>query len=214
MVLLPFGSCSSDDKAEPATTTTAQPTTAPVTTVTPPPATGGDGSTVDALTVAPPDRDVGYDRDLFVHWIDANRDSCDTRCEVLKRQRRMDLAGLPGGGWLSAYDGYTTPDSSELDVDHVVPLHEAWLSGAAAWDAPTRTAFANDLASPELLAVTAATNRSKGDKDPANWQPPSREEWCAYASAWVTIKVRWHLTADEREVSALRNMLQGCPTSG
>jgi hypothetical protein len=192
-----------------ATTSTTSAST--VTTAAPVPATGTTGSAVDLLTIAPPGADVGYDRDLFVQWVDADGDGCNTRCEVLDRQRRIDLPGLPNGGWLSSYDGYTTADTSELDVDHVVPLHEAWLSGASSWDAATRTAFANDLDSPELLAVTPATNRSKGDQDPASWQPPNRDEWCAYAAAWVRVKARWQLTADEAEIAALRNMLNGCP---
>src|SRR5262249_37553292 len=96
----------------PATTPTSPPPTRST-----PPSVGS--MTVDALTVAPPGSGGGYNRDLFLQWIDANYDGCDTRCEVLKRQRRTDLAGLPNGGWLSAYDGYTTPNSRELDIDHV-----------------------------------------------------------------------------------------------
>jgi hypothetical protein len=214
VALVTFGSCSPGSKHDATTTTTtvatnssaaASPTTAP-----PPTATAAGG--VDALTVAPPGSGTGYSRDLFVQWIDANHDGCDTRCEVLKRQRQPALPGLPNGGWLSPYDGYTTPNSSELDIDHVVPLKEAWLSGASTWDAATRTAFANDVDSPELLAVTAATNRSKGDKDPAQWQPPARGDWCTYAQGWVAVKAKWHLTADPAEIAALRNMLAGCPS--
>lgn len=93
---------------------------------------------------------------------------------------RSTLPGLPDGGWLSAYDGYTTSDPSELDIDHVVPLGEAWRSGASRWDPARRAAFANDLDAPQaLIAVTAATNRSKSDSDPAIWQPPNTNHWCA-----------------------------------
>jgi hypothetical protein len=117
---------------------------------------------------------------------------------------------LAAGGWLSAYDGYSTDNPSELDIDHVVALSEAWVSGADQWDAATREAFANDLASAELAAVTAATNRSKGDRDPAGWQPPSRSGWCEYVQAWVTVKVQWRLSADEPELAAIRNMATTC----
>jgi len=163
------------------------------------------------LVVAPENPRAGYDRGLFEHWTDEDYDGCDTRCEVLEAERRTDLPGLAAGGWLSIYEGYTTPDPGELDVDHVVALAEAWDSGAAGWDPARRRAFANDLGEPgALIAVTAATNRSKSDRDPAEWQPPNREAWCEFATSWVRVKVRWGLTADEAEVRALRNMLSGC----
>jgi len=158
------------------------------------------------LVIADPVDGSGYRRDLFKQWIDADDNGCDTRCEVLRRELRTDLSGLSGGGWLSAYDDYTTDDASELDIDHIVPLEEAWVSGASTWGEAERTSFANDLESPELTAVTAAMNRSKGDRDPARWQPPNRDDWCNYIRAWVTVKLRWHLTADAPEVAALNNM--------
>ena len=169
-------------------------------------------SAVADLIVAPEGRRAGYDRSLFDEGVDADGDGCHTRCEVLERQRRADLPGLAGGGWLSSYDGYTTDDAGELEVDHVVALAEAWDSGASTWTAELRAAFANDLDTPELLAVTAATNRSKGDRDPAEWQPPSRASWCDFGAAWVAVKVHWGLTADRAEVDALTNLLRDCPT--
>ncbi len=157
------------------------------------------------------DDDDGYDRGLFPHWIDGDGDGCDTRCEVLAAERHASLPGLPAGGWLSVYDGYSTDEPAELDVDHVVALAEAWRSGASSWPTARRTAFANDLGDQSsLIAVTAATNRSKGDSDPASWQPANRADWCAFATAWTTVKVRWALTADTAEVRSLRNMLVGC----
>lgn len=165
---------------------------------------------IDRLHVAPQGPMTGYSRSLFEHWIDADSNSCNTRCEVLRRQRRPALPGLPDGGWISGYDGYSTPNRSELDIDHVVPLGEAWSSGAASWDPTMRRAFANDLESGELRAVTEASNRSKGDRDPARWQPSARSFWCQYVTDWVSVKLRWGLTADPAEVRALTNMSRGC----
>lgn len=177
----------------------------------PPVADGSPLELLDGLVVAPEGSRDGYDRGRFELWIDADGDGCHTRCEVLAAERRDDLPGLPGGGWLSAYDGYSTDDPSELEIDHVVALAEAWESGAAGWSDERRRAFANDLDEPgALTAVTAAMNRSKSDRDPAEWQPPSREAWCGYATAWVRVKARWGLTADEAEVRALRNLLAAC----
>jgi hypothetical protein len=198
---------------QPAGATTGPPTTASATPA-PAPATQPpsiDLSIIDRLVIAPEGSNAGYDRDLFDHWIDADSDGCDTRCEVLEQERRTDLAGLPEGGWLSIYDGYTTPDPGELEIDHVVALAEAWRSGASSWDAARRAAFANDLNDfRALAAVSASTNRSKGDRDPATWRPPSGEAWCWYADAWAMTKVRWGLSADHAEVESLRVMLPSC----
>jgi Protein of unknown function (DUF1524) len=157
------------------------------------------------VVVAPELPEVGYERGLFVHWIDADGDGCDTRCEVLAAER------LPGGGWLSSYDGTTRSDPSGLDVDHVVALAEAWRSGASGWNPARRQAFANDLDDPgALVAVSEGANRSKGDRDPASWQPPAGGAWCGFATGWIATKVRWGLTADPAEVAALRTMLATC----
>jgi hypothetical protein len=164
---------------------------------------------VSSLEVAVEQPRSGYSRDEFGGWVDNDGDGCDTRCEVLAQERVGTLPGLPAGGWRSAYDGYTTPDPSELDIDHVVALGEAWDSGAAQWSANRRSEFANAVG-PELWAVTAASNRSKGDDDPAEWQPPERSSWCEFANRWVAVKVKWELTADAAEVKALTQMLKAC----
>jgi hypothetical protein len=199
---------------EPAPTSTL-PTISPTTVAPGPPAqptvpSSRSASAIDQLVVAPETTGEGYDWDLFPHWTDDDRDGCDVRCETLRSERRTDLPGLPGGGWLSTYDAYTTADETELEIDHVVALAEAWRSGASTWDAARRTAFANDLDPDTLIAVSAASNRSKSDRDPASWQPPNRESWCGYATSWSNVKVRWGLTADAAEVAALRNMLAAC----
>ncbi len=213
-----------------ATPTTAAPTTAPPTTAAPTtaapttaapttaaPATtaaapaGGVSAAIGQLPVAPETDQDSYDRDQFSGWFDADDNGCDTRCEVLAAERHDSLPGLPDGGWLSPYEGYSTPDPSELDIDHLVPLGEAWRSGASRWDPARRAAFANDLDAPQsLIAVTAATNRSKSDRDPSSWQPPNTAYWCTYATDWVTVKLRWELTADPAELAALSNMAAKC----
>lgn len=171
---------------------------------------------LSTVTVAPESAGSAYDRDLFDHWSDDDRDGCDTRKEVLISESHVAVqpgarCAIGAGWWLSVYDGYSTDDPSELEIDHLVALSEAWRSGADAWSPERRQAFANDLGHPgALVAVTAAMNRSKSDKDPARWQPPNRGAWCLYATDWITVKARWGLTADEAEATALRNMLNGC----
>jgi hypothetical protein len=157
---------------------------------------------IDRLPVGAPQAANPYERTQFPHWIEITP-GCDTRCTVLDRQRSP-------AGWLSAYDGYVATRPGELEIDHVVPLAEAWVSGASTWTLARRQAFANDLAGPELLAVSSWSNRDKGAADPATWRPPDPGWWCAYADAWVSVKLRWELTADQAEVAALREMARRC----
>jgi hypothetical protein len=200
---------------------TSAPTTTSPSGSAPPGTAGAHGlvgtAPIDQLVVAPEGSGDGYDRALFAHWIDADGDGCDTRAEVLIAESRVpaqvsrDGCTVIAGDWVSAYDGQATTDPSELDIDHVVALAEAWRSGADAWTPSRREAYANDVTDGEALAaVTAASNRSKSDSDPASWQPPAASDRCAYATAWVDVKVRWRLTVDAAEFSALRDMLHGC----
>jgi hypothetical protein len=145
---------------------------------------------------------------LFRHWIDADSDGCDTRDEVLLRDAVVVPSIGPdcrfaAGRWYSLYDGLTFTDASGLDIDHVVPLAEAWDSGASAWTAEVRMAFANDIAVAfALVAVSARSNRSKSDRDPADWLPRSAFV-CQYLADWVGVKARWGLTIDSREETAI-----------
>lgn len=96
----------------------------------------------------------------------------------------------------------------------MVPLAEAWDSGASAWTPQRREAYANDQdAETSLVAVTARSNRSKSDKDPAEWLPPAPDDAvrCQYVSEWVGTKLRWGLAADDTELAALRDIALGCP---
>ncbi len=159
----------------------------------------------------------GYDRAKFEHWIDADGDGCDTRDEVLVNESTRAVTigsgcAIRGGKWYSAYDGVWTTDPSNFDIDHVVALKEAWDSGAWSWTAARRRAYANDLgAGASLRAVSASSNRSKSDKDPADWLPTKVSFRCTYASQWVATKVRWGLKVDSRERTALKGLLASCP---
>jgi hypothetical protein len=120
---------------------------------------------------------------------------------------------LGGGRWLSYYDGVSVTSASGLDIDHMVPLAEAWDSGASAWTAQRREQYANDQGQEaSLVAVTARSNRSKADQDPAQWLPPAADAHCRYAAEWVGTKLRWDLTADETEVATLREVADACPS--
>ncbi|MFG2858109.1 HNH endonuclease family protein [Streptomyces mirabilis] len=169
-----------------------------------------------ALPVQAEDR-TGYERTKFRHWIDADRDGCSTRAEVLIIEAVTDPeqganCSLSGGSWYSPYDDTYFTAARALDIDHLVPLAEAWDSGASAWTAAERQAYANDLDDDRaLIAVSAASNRSKADQDPTTWQPPAAGYRCTYATDWVAVKTRWGLTVDPAEQTTVAGILKTCP---
>jgi hypothetical protein len=158
-------------------------------------------------------------------WSDTDGNGCNQRDDVLLRDAVPDTVtvGQQGacdhdvlaGRWIDPYTGASLafddlkdPRQAEaIQIDHVVPLAEAWRSGAARWNESRRRAFANDLT--ELLAVDGPTNASKGDGDPAAWRPRKSYQ-CTYAIRWITVKDRWHLTVDPSERRALGEMLDFC----
>ncbi|MFI9630525.1 HNH endonuclease family protein [Streptomyces sp. NPDC052042] len=165
------------------------------------------------LVVADENDVPGYSRSKFPHWI-TQHGTCDTREVVLQRDGQDvvqdDQCRATSGTWFSEYDGRTIESTSGIDIDHIVPLKEAWRSGASEWSADERRSFANDLVHSQLIAVSAGSNRSKGDKDPGNWRPPLQSYHCTYSRAWISVKADYDLTANPAEVDALSRMLDTC----
>lgn len=177
------------------------------------PPTTSASKQLDELTVAISASMRGYSRDRFPHWREAGA-NCNVRDLVLRRDGqnvRLEGCNVVSGRWLSPYDNKAFDAPALVDVDHLVPLANAWRSGAADWDDQRRGDFANDLDTPQLLAVSVATNRSKGDQDPSLWRPPNRDYWCRYAESWIAVKHRWALSVTAAEKTALRDMLELCP---
>ncbi|WP_307841100.1 HNH endonuclease family protein [Streptomyces sp. GESEQ-4] len=162
------------------------------------------------------DRD-GYDRARFKHWVDADDDACDTRSEVLideavKAVQYGEACELTGGKWLSYYDEVTLTEASGLDIDHMVPLEEAWASGATGWTDERREAYANDIGTERsLVAVTARTNRSKGGKDPVRWLPPATSGTAPTPWTGPPRNSGGDLAADDKELAVLNNLVEDCP---
>jgi Protein of unknown function (DUF1524) len=167
-----------------------------------------------------------YVRDAFGEsWLDTDRDGCNQRDDVLLRDAvpgstRLGQQGacdhdVLAGTWHDPYTGKILQlddlkdlsQAEAVQIDHIVPLAEAWVSGASAWSRARREAFANYL--PELLAVDGPTNASKGDGDPAAWRPRKGYQ-CQYAVAWIAIKRHWDLGVDTSERNALGQMLSYC----
>lgn len=157
-----------------------------------------------------------YSRDYFKHWVDADSNGCTARAEVLiiestTSTTRSGTCTIETGTWISTYDNITITDAGTVDIDHMVPLNEAWKSGANAWTAAQRETYANDLGYPgSLIGVTAASNRSKSDKDPALWMPTNEAYHCTYTATWVTVKWRWKLAVDQAEKAKVYQVLNKC----
>lgn len=168
---------------------------------------------LDALTVRTEGSMTGYSRDRFPHWITVSG-TCNAREEVLKRDGTNVVVDSScaaiSGRWYSHYDGITEYAASDIDIDHVVPLAEAWRSGASSWTTSRRQSFANSLSTPQLIAVTDNSNSSKGDRDPAAWKPSRTAFHCTYARMWIGAKYQWSLTLQSSEKSALQAMLTTC----
>lgn len=193
------------------------PTTPPETAPAPP--AGSLADQLAALQIAPEDTGAHYERDDWLEdW--ARTGECTTRETVLRQQGQNVVVGAgcapTSGQWVSSYDGVTVTDPSDLDIDHVVPLAEVARSGPVVdgrrqrpgdWPPEQRTAYAND---PEgLVAVTASSNRSKGDDDPARWLPDQNK--CAYVGSWLHIKTKYQLSVDQQEHDAMASVITTCP---
>ena len=194
------------------TTTVGQPATQRTTLPDVPSATVARME-LTTLVVAPRSHESTYKRSAFRTW-DTVTGHCDARETVLKRDGTGVVVDAScratAGTWYSPYDGQTWSAASDVDIDHVVPLKNAWVSGAWAWTAVKREQLANDLSDPQLLAVTDNVNQGKGDSSPDEWKPPLRSFWCTYAEAWVQVKHVWALTITSAEKDALAGMLKDC----
>jgi hypothetical protein len=175
------------------------------------------GNSSFSVSVAPrvaQDKESGYDRSLFKHWIDADKDGCDTRAEVLISEAVIKPkvgknCKITGGKWISAYDGKSVTDASLLSIDHLVPLAEAWRSGAWAWTAKQRQDYANDLGEKRaLMAVTLTSVRTKSDIDINGWRP--KLDLCGYVRSWIAIKIRYSLTYSPDEANAIIDYSRLC----
>jgi hypothetical protein len=168
---------------------------------------------LNGLTVAATGSSSGYSRDLFPHWSTVSG-ACNTRETVLKRDGtnvvQDSSCAATSGTWRSPFDGATWTAASDVDIDHMVPLANAWRSGASSWTTTRRGQFANDLNSPQLWAVTDEVNSAKGDKSPDAWKPPLTSFHCTYARSWIGVKATWGLSITSAEKSALNTMLNTC----
>ena len=188
------------------------------------PATNSHSATNDALTalnkleVKGRAAKTGYTRAQFPHWSDPDRNGCDARNDILKRDL-TDITYKEGtrdckviaGQLLDPFSGKVitfSPTKVVIDIDHVVALSNAWQTGAAYFDKSVRTQIANDPLN--LLAVDSKLNRQKGDGDAATWLPPNKSFRCEYVARQVAVKSKYKLWVTEPEKVAITNILSSC----
>lgn len=190
--------------------------TRPTPTTVSPVATGDEK--LIPLVVAAPSHVSSYERQTaFGGWIGV--DGCrDTRAAVLVRESAVPVTftgrsacTVATGRWTDPWSGVTTTVAHRLALDHMVPLANAWRSGAWAWTREKRVSYANDVADAlHLIPILATENLAKGDSGPEQWKPPNRSQWCTYARVWDRIKAKWNLTATPAEWNTLVAMAAGC----
>jgi hypothetical protein len=221
LVSIGAGACSSSGTGETGrlaatSLATVAPTRTTATAIAP---TSASASVRDRLAVlAVDDRPspVGsYRREDWPHWEDIDGNGCDARQDTLIRWSttpatldRSRRCKVLAGTWVSPYDGLVAASPAEIEIDHLVPLAEAFRSGGWQWDAGRRRQFANDPM--ELVAASSSSNRAKSDSPPNEWRPARTESWCAYADRWVVVKATYSLTVTTSERDALGQMLDTC----
>lgn len=165
---------------------------------------------------------TGYSRELFgPAWADVNQNGCDTRNDILTRDLTYVIyrAGtqncvVESGNF---YDPYTatqlefvkTVNSSEIEIDHIVSLSDAWQKGAQKWNSELLRQFANDPLN--LVATTKNANRQKSDSDAASWLPPNKEIRCAFVARQIAVKSAYQLWISQAEFDAMQKVLSSCP---
>ena len=167
---------------------------------------------------------TGYTRDQFGQaWADVDRNGCDTRNDILKRDL-TDVVYKPGtrncvvasGTLVDRYSGEVinflrgNVSSMEVQIDHVVALSNAWQTGAFKLTADQRKALANDPLN--LYAVKGRLNSQKGDGDAATWLPPLKSFRCAYVAQQIAVKAKYSLWVVAPEKAAMVAILAKCPT--
>jgi len=174
---------------------------------------------IDAYNIAtgapPAQPSVAYNRDEYLtSWLDADGNCRSTRHEVLAIESRIaptfsqDGCTVIAGLWYDPFTGQQFTDPSDLDIDHMVPLEEAHISGGQQWPSDRKRGYANDLLNAKsLIAVSASANRSKGSRDPAQWLPPNTAFHCDYVKDWTEVKRRHSLEMDVAEKAAIESVL-------
>jgi hypothetical protein len=175
-------------------------------------------SSLVPLTIAPASHQDTYNRAADFGAFVAVDGCKNTRAILLIRASRAPVTfttsqqcTVKTGRWTDPWSGTTTTVAYDLQIDHTIPLANAWRSGAWAWTYEQRSAYANDLTDADhLVAILSSENEAKGDEGPDQWKPPNPAEWCRYAMAWDRIDAKWHLSVTPAEWNAIVTMAATC----
>lgn len=165
-----------------------------------------------------PDPSVPYNRrKQFGNWLrDPDRGSClNTRAEILIERSEVPVTMSPSGctvvrgKWYDPYTGQTFTGAAKVQIDHMVPLKNAYISGASKWTHKLRCAYTNFMANDfHLMVASAQQNMSKGDRSPADWLPKNVAYHCEYLKNWLSVKLIWGLILSPREAHAIRKLIK------
>lgn len=202
------------DAATPDSGNTATPTSIPM--------PGSAKSALLELPVKGRAPKTSYTREQFGSgWTDVDKNGCDTRDDILRRDLaditavQEDGCIVSAGTLIDPYSGQTvvfqrgSETSNDVQIDHVVSLSDAWQKGAQGITTDQRVSFANDPLN--LLAVRGDLNQQKGTGDAATWLPPDRSYRCAYVARQIAVKKRYQLWVSQAETDAMARILSGCP---
>lgn len=174
------------------------------------------------LSIQPKSAESSYDRlvDFGTAWLDVDHNGCDTRDDILARDLttvvKHGACTVESGTLIDPYTGKTiaftrgVESSRAVQIDHVVPLGDAWATGASLLTLAQRESLANDPLN--LLAVDGPTNEAKSDKDASEWLPPSVGFACTYVARQIAVKATYHLWVTQAEHDKMASVLSACPT--
>jgi hypothetical protein len=156
-----------------------------------------------------------YNRNDWPHWSDDDNDCQNTRHEILisTSNKPVEFKTEKGctvamGEWFDPYSGDTFIESSDLDLDHIVPLKFAHGHGADIWSRERKETFANDL--DNLVLVQASLNRQKGANGVDDWLPPNQSYRCEYITRFNAIMAKYDLKYIPAEQRVVNKMVSAC----
>lgn len=165
------------------------------------------------------DPSVPYNRkDHYGTWVRDPRDSTcyNTRAKVLIRASSVPVSfsssnrcTVTAGQWHDPYSNRQYSDADDIQIDHVVPLKNSYISGAWKWTQKKRCLYANFLSNEfHLMAVNGPDNMKKGDRSPEGFMPPNKAYACDYLANWLKIKLIWNLALTPSEAAAVNRLTQ------
>lgn len=159
-----------------------------------------------------------YNRGDWPHWLDNDKDCQNTRHEILIQTSTKAVSfksekqcNVLSGEWYDPYSSETFTLSTELDLDHIVPLKFAHGHGGSSWNRQQKAIFANDL--DNLILAQASLNRQKGAKGLNDWLPPNHQYRCEYIAHFNRVMDKYDLAYIPSEQRIVNRLVKACSNS-